>query len=71
MAKNDDRCSRNHLLIKPNLKQSDLERGRKSCLACDRARAYAKTHKKYRDYVLQIAHRNYRQIMKPQDSATN
>lgn len=35
-------CPNNHLLAEPNLVASQARRGHRSCLACDRSRAYAR-----------------------------
>lgn len=37
-------CPRNHPLEVPNLVASQLTRGKRKCLACDRARQYARYH---------------------------
>ena len=37
-------CPRGHPLSGPNLRPSSLRRGQRTCLACDRARAYCKKY---------------------------
>jgi hypothetical protein len=39
-----ERCPRGHLLDGANLVPSSLKRGRRFCLACNRARSYIKNH---------------------------
>ncbi|WP_044027529.1 NUMOD4 domain-containing protein [Corynebacterium glutamicum] len=56
------KCPRGHLLVRPNLRPSALEKGRRTCLACDRASAYARKYG-LKDQLQQLSDEKYLQIM--------
>lgn len=60
-AKLRTRCPQQHLLVLPNLRANDWRRGRRSCLACNRARGYCKRHPELPWEV--VADRYYAEIM--------
>lgn len=55
------RCPRNHLLVVPNLKPSDLKDGRRGCLACARTQSYTRNHPDI-DF-LTLSNQHYAKIM--------
>ena len=55
-------CPRGHGLIEPNLRADRLARGHRTCLACDRARAYARKYG-IMDRFEEIADQRYAEIM--------
>lgn len=59
------RCPRQHLLVAPNLRACDARKGRRCCLACDRAHsAEQKARKRGRPFDFQtVSDDRYRAIM--------
>ena len=57
-----NRCPRGHDLSAPNLRASHAKRGYRTCLACDRAKAYARKYNKM-DRFEEIADQRYAEIM--------
>ena len=55
-------CPRGHELVAPNLRPSALKKGSRTCLACDRAKAYARKYNML-DRFEEIADDRYRKIM--------
>lgn len=61
-------CPLNHLLVPPNLVNSEAKRGRRKCLACNRARAKYNTSKIRKGIILdpnllqQVADEYYKEI---------
>lgn len=55
-------CPRGHALEMPNLRASHVKRGARACLACDRAKAYARKYNML-DRFEEIADDRYRKIM--------
>lgn len=52
---NKTRCPRGHPLTPPNLVAAPAKRGHRTCLACDRARAYIQYHPQIRPNFQQIS----------------
>lgn len=65
-------CKRGHLLESPNLVPSTLKRGRRACLACDRAKRYVYNHKELEPHLQSIADSYYEKILEgiPPDAHT-
>lgn len=55
-------CPRGHELIAPNLRPSALKSGKRTCLACDRARGYCISHG-IMDQYQQVSDRYFAEIM--------
>lgn len=54
-------CPQGHALVKPNLVLSELRRGGRKCMACNRARSYA--HNRGIPFSKGVADDRYRRIM--------
>lgn len=55
-------CPQGHKLYGPNLAPYGLRRGRRQCLACDRARSRVRYHKNLQSMFQELADDYYRQI---------
>ena len=64
-------CPRGHLLISPNLRESDLQKGKRCCKSCARAFSYLYYHKLDRDDLTRISNDFYHQFtgMSPEVTA--
>lgn len=57
-------CPLGHDLVQPNLKPSEVKAGRRSCLACSRARARVRRHPEVKPHLKEIADSYFEDIMK-------
>lgn len=56
-------CPRGHELASPNLKPSQMKRGRRNCLACARAHSYVRNHPGMTHDFQQVSDSYHRSIM--------
>ncbi|WP_086846973.1 HNH endonuclease signature motif containing protein [Amycolatopsis kentuckyensis] len=55
-------CPRGHALTEPNLIPTQLKKGSRECLACNRARSYCRRHPEVE--LLSLSHQYYSKIMR-------
>lgn len=55
-------CSRGHELVGGNLRPSDLKKGKRSCLACNRAHSRVSDHPELRPHIQEISDSYYATI---------
>jgi hypothetical protein len=61
VARRKTHCPREHVLALPNLTANSVRRGWRSCLACQRGRAWVDYHP--RENLQEVSNRYYREIM--------
>lgn len=60
---NKQTCPRGHLLRNPNLTKSSLRKGKRNCLACNRAKGYLQRKQGAEKLFIETANRYYERIM--------
>lgn len=61
--RNKTHCPRGHELKDPNLRGTDKRKGRRSCLACDRAKSYLYRHPEEKSRMQEVSDIKYMEIM--------
>ena len=56
-------CPRGHKLVAPNLRPSEMKRGHRKCLACDRARSYIRYYPGMENDLQQVSDSYYTAII--------
>ena len=56
-------CPRGHLLAEPNFRAADWKKGRRNCLACDRARAWVQSYPHMKPRFQEVSDSYYEKIM--------